>query len=97
MHSPSIPRHPLRFGNFRAYLLGRLTAVLAQYGMMIVLAWQAYNVARETMSTGAAAAQLGLIGLAQFLPLFFLTPVTGWVADHFDRRHRKSTSLNSSH
>src|SRR3546814_2384380 len=38
------------------------------------------------MSTGAAAAHLGLIGLAQFLPLFFLTPVTGWVADHFDRR-----------
>ena len=86
MRSPSIPAHPLRFGNFRAYLLGRLTAVLAQYGMMIVLAWQAYNVARETMSTGAASAQLGLIGLAQFLPLFFLTPVTGWVADHFDRR-----------
>ena len=69
MRSPSLPPHPLRFGNFRAYLLGRLTAVLAQYGMMIVLAWQAYNVARETMSTGAASAQLGLIGLAQFLPL----------------------------
>lgn len=80
------PRHPLRFGNFRAYLLGRLAAVLAQYGMMIVLGWQAYNIARETMGTAGASAQLGLIGLAQFLPLFFLTPVTGWVADHFDRR-----------
>jgi MFS family permease len=86
MHSPPAPRHPLRFGNFRAYLLGRLGAVLAQYSMMIVLAWQAYNVARETMSPAGAAAQLGLIGLAQFVPLFFLTPVTGWVADHFDRR-----------
>lgn len=60
--------------------------MLAQYGMMIVLGWQAYNIARETMSTAGASAQLGLIGLAQFLPLFFLTPVTGWVADHFDRR-----------
>ncbi|WP_242124335.1 MFS transporter [Sphingobium sp. Sx8-8] len=86
MHSPPAPRHPLSFGNFRAYLLGRLTAVLAQYAMMIVLAWQAYNVARETMGTAGASAQLGLIGLAQLLPLFFLTPVTGWVADHFDRR-----------
>ena len=28
----------------------------------------------------------GLIGLAQFLPLFILTPITGWVADRFDRR-----------
>ncbi|MEC3910335.1 MFS transporter [Sphingobium sp. CR2-8] len=80
------PRHPLHFANFRAYLVGRLCAVLAQYSMMIVLAWQAYNIARETMTTGAASAQLGLIGLAQFLPLFFLTPVTGWVADHYDRR-----------
>ncbi|WP_062733743.1 MFS transporter [Sphingobium abikonense] len=82
----ALPRHPLRFPNFRAYLIGRLAAVLAQYGMMIVLGWQAYNIARETMTTAGASAQLGLIGLAQFLPLFFLTPVTGWVADHFDRR-----------
>lgn len=79
-------RHPLRFPDFRAYLVGRLAAVLAQYSMMIVLGWQAYNIARETMSTSGAAAQLGLIGLAQFLPLFLLTPLTGWVADHFDRR-----------
>lgn len=78
--------HPLRFANFRAYLLGRVCAVLAQYGMMIVLGWQAYNIARETMGTQGAAAQLGLIGLAQFVPLFLLTPVTGWVADHYDRR-----------
>ncbi|MET0370101.1 MAG: MFS transporter [Sphingobium sp.] len=80
------PRHPLRFPHFRAYLFGRFASTLAQYSMMIVLAWQAYNVARETMTTSGAAAQLGLIGLAQFLPLFFLTPVTGWCADHFDRR-----------
>ncbi|MDO7833828.1 MFS transporter [Sphingobium sp. HBC34] len=81
-----LPRHPLHFANFRAYLVGRLCAVLAQYGMMIVLAWQAYNIARETMTTAGASAQLGLIGLAQFLPLFFLTPLAGWVADHYDRR-----------
>jgi MFS family permease len=86
MTASALPPHPLRFGNFRAYLVGRVASVLAQYGMMIVLGWQAYNVARETMSTSGAAAQLGLIGLAQFVPLFFLTPVTGWVADHFDRR-----------
>lgn len=85
MTQPS-PAHPLRYPDFRAYLIGRLSAVLAQYGMMIVLGWQAYNIARETMGTQGAAAQLGLIGLAQFLPLFLLTPVTGWVADHFDRR-----------
>src|SRR3546814_14438489 len=55
--------------------------------MMLVLGWQAYNIARESMSPSAAAAQLGFIGLAQFLPLFLLTPVTGWMADRFDRRY----------
>lgn len=86
MTASSPSRHPLHFPDFRAYLVGRLCAVLAQYSMMIVLAWQAYNIARETMTTAGASAQLGLIGLAQFLPLFFLTPITGWVADHYDRR-----------
>ena len=86
-------RHPLRFGNFRAYLWSRFAAVLAQYAMMTILGWQAYNIARGTMSTSGAAAQLGLIGLVQFLPLFFLTPLTGWVADHFDRRYISRITL----
>lgn len=49
MKAPADSRHPLRFGDFRAYLLGRLAGVLAQYGMMTVLGWQAYNIARESM------------------------------------------------
>ncbi len=80
------PQHPLAYRNFRLYLIGRLSAHLAQNAMVIAIGWQAYNLARETMGTQAAAAQLGLIGLIQFLPLFLLTPVSGWVADHFDRR-----------
>ena len=31
--------------------------------------------------------QLGLIGLVQFVPLFVLTPISGWTADRLDRRH----------
>jgi len=85
--------HPLRFANFRCYLVGRLCAVLAQFAMMIVIGWQAYNIARETMGPQAAALQLGLIGLSQFVPLFLLTPVTGWVADHFDRRFIARSTL----
>lgn len=86
-------RHPLGIPDYRAYLIARLSAVLSQYGMMLVIGWQAYNIARETMSTSASAAQLGFIGLAQFVPLFLLTPVTGWVADHYDRRHVARWSL----
>lgn len=79
-------RHPLSFSNFRYYLISRLSTNLAQNAMVLVIGWQAYNIARETMGTRAAAAQLGLIGLIQFLPLLVLTPVSGWVADRFDRR-----------
>src|SRR3546814_2919873 len=78
--------HPLSIPNFRAYWAARLTATLAQYGMILIIGWQTYNIARETMGPSASAAQLGFIGLLQFLPLFFLTPAVGWVADHMNRR-----------
>ncbi|MBB6123645.1 MFS transporter [Sphingobium subterraneum] len=80
------PAHPLSFRDFRLFLLTRLATVLAQNAMIIVIGWQAYNIARQTMDTHAAAAQLGLIGLVQFVPIFLLTPLTGYVADRFDRR-----------
>jgi MFS family permease len=38
------------------------------------------------MDPKAAALRLGIIGLVQFAPLFFLTLVTGWAADRVDRR-----------
>ncbi len=57
--------------------------------MVVVIGWQTYDIARSDygMSVSAAAFQLGLLGLAQFVPLFLLTPVAGLVADRFDRRH----------
>src|SRR5690349_1106405 len=55
--------------------------------MVIVIGWQVYDIARETMPIREAAFQLGLIGLVQFVPLFVLTPISGWAADRLDRRH----------
>lgn len=79
--------HPFRIANFRYYWTARLTATLAQTAMMLIIGWQVYNIAREDgLGVAAASARLGLIGLIQFLPLFALTPVTGWVADRIDRR-----------
>ncbi len=80
------PAHPLRFRDYRHYITARLFTTLGQYSMMIVIGWQTYSTARLTMDTHAAAAQLGFIGLAQFIPVFLLSPITGWIADHFDRR-----------
>ena len=77
---------PLRIPAFRSFWLARLTTTIGQMAMVIVIGWQVYDIARRTMSIGDAAFQLGLIGLVQFVPLFALTPVSGWAADRYDRR-----------
>ena len=84
----SEPTHPFHIANFRAYVASRFSAMLAQYAMMLIIGWQTYNLARDGgMSVGEASGQLALIGLLQFVPLFVLTPVTGLVADLFNRRN----------
>jgi MFS family permease len=77
---------PFRIPAFRAYWLARLTSTIAQMAMVIVIGWQVYDIARQTMDPKAAALRLGIIGLVQFAPLFLLTLVTGWTADRVDRR-----------
>lgn len=77
---------PLKIPAFRAYWLARLTSTIAQMGMVIVIGWQVYDIARSTMDPRSAALRLGIIGLVQFAPLFLLTLVTGWTADRLDRR-----------
>lgn len=60
---------------------------LAQDAMLLVIQWQAYNLARDSgMNVAEGAGQLAIIGLLQFLPLFVLTPFSGLAADRFDRR-----------
>ncbi|QIG80605.1 MFS transporter [Stakelama tenebrarum] len=81
-----MPSHPLSVHNFRVYWIARFCATLAQMAMVIVIGWQVYDLARETMGIKEASFQLGLIGVAQFLPLLALSLFAGWVADHLDRR-----------
>ncbi|HVH37960.1 MAG TPA: MFS transporter [Sphingomicrobium sp.] len=78
---------PLKIPDFRALWLARLSTTIGQMAMVIVIGWQVYDIARETMPIREAAFQLGLIGLVQFVPLFLLTPISGWAADRLDRRH----------
>jgi MFS family permease len=79
-------RHPLTIPYFRAYFASRLLATIAISAQAIIIGWQVYGIARETMGIKDSAFLLGMIGLAQFIPLFLLTPVVGLVADTFDRR-----------
>lgn len=85
---PASPPHPLALRDYRLFWLARFSAVLATIGMVVVLGYQAYDLARTDygMSIKEASFQLGLLGLAQFVPLALLTPLAGWVADRYDRR-----------
>ncbi|MCG6120074.1 MAG: MFS transporter [Blastomonas sp.] len=83
---PAAAPHPFTIPNYRAYWMTRLASMLALYCMMLIVGWQAYNLARETMDIGSSSARLGMIGLLQFAPLFVLTPLVGWIADRMDRR-----------
>ena len=83
---PTRPLHPLRIANFLAYWLSRFAGTIAVSAQAIIIGWQVYGLARETMDIRAAAFMLGMIGLVQFIPLFVLTPVVGLVADSVDRR-----------
>jgi MFS family permease len=58
----------------------RVATSIAFQMQAVAIGWQAYAL------TGSAF-YLGLVGLAQFLPMFLLTLVVGQVTDRYDRRH----------
>jgi MFS family permease len=80
------PPSPFSFRDFRFYWLTRFSTTIAQNAMVVVIGWQVYDIARRTMSPKEAAFQLGMVGIAQFVPLAVLTLITGWTADRVDRR-----------
>lgn len=69
----------LRQRSFVAFWLARTASMFGFQMLNIVVSWQIYSV------TGRAF-DLGLIGLAQFLPSVLLALPAGHVADQFDRR-----------
>lgn len=74
--SPSILRHPA----FTKFWCGRAATSIAFQMQGVAVGWQMYDL------TGSAWF-LGLVGLAQFLPMFLLTLIVGHVADRHDRRN----------
>ncbi|KHL26014.1 MFS transporter [Croceibacterium mercuriale] len=87
--SPQVsPRSPLAIADYRRFWLARFLAVFATLSTVVLIGYQTYDVARADygMERADAAFMLGLLGLAQFIPIFLLTPVAGLAADRFDRR-----------
>jgi MFS family permease len=83
----SLVPEPFKIAAFRAFWLSRLLTTMAQMAMVVIIGWQVYGIARQTMGLKGAAFQLGLVGVVQFLPLFALTLLAGWTADRIDRRY----------
>jgi MFS family permease len=61
------------------FWIGRIVSILSFQMLVVAIGWQLYTL------TGSAL-DLGLLGIAQFVPMFLLTPLVGHVADRYDHR-----------
>ncbi len=77
---------PFHYRDYRFFWFARLASTIANTMLIVVIGIHVYDIARETMSIYEASFWLGMIGLAQFLPLLLLVLVAGYVADRMDRR-----------
>ena len=71
----ALRRHP----PFRLFWRARVATTIAYQMQAVAIGWQVYDL------TGSAL-DLGLVGLAQFVPGFALALVVGHIADRYDRR-----------
>jgi MFS family permease len=69
----------LKHRGFALFLAARFLATLAVQMQGVAVGWQVYAITGDPLD-------LGLVGLAQFLPFFVLVLPAGQVADHLDRR-----------
>ena len=77
---PETVTSPLQLPQFMRFWYGRVTSATGNQMMLVAIGWQMYNL------TGSAW-DLGLVGLAQFLPALLLILPAGHVADRGNRGH----------
>src|SRR5580700_6710521 len=65
---------------FTLFQIARFLIVAAVEMQAVAVGWQVYEITRRPLD-------LGLVGLAQFLPGILLFLVSGHVSDRFNRRH----------
>ncbi|HBQ51135.1 hypothetical protein A3B42_00105 [Candidatus Daviesbacteria bacterium RIFCSPLOWO2_01_FULL_38_10] len=70
----------LKIPNFRNYLLGAFLSEIGNQMQVVAVAWQVYEMTRNPVS-------LGLIGVANFLPIILFSLIGGLVVDKVDRRN----------
>ncbi len=67
------------FSMFQRFWCARVLSSISFQMLSVAIGWHIYALTRSAYA-------LGLVGLAQFLPMFVLTLVAGHVADRYDRR-----------
>jgi MFS family permease len=72
-------RIAFRYPSFRLYLTARFLATATSEMQAVAVGWQVYAITHRPLD-------LGLVGLAQFLPGVFLFLLAGHTADRFPRR-----------
>ena len=72
-------RAAFRYPDFRRYLLARLLTTLSSEMQSVAVGWQIYSITHRPLD-------LGLAGLAQFLPAVCLFLITGHVSDRIPRK-----------
>lgn len=75
-----------RHAAYARYWVMRQLLSGARQMQAVAIGWQVYDLARQSRPIEEAALVLGLVGLAQFLPVLLLSLVGGQAADRFDRK-----------
>src|SRR4030088_224334 len=78
--SRSAGRIAFTYPNFLLFQLARFFIALAGEMQSVAVGWQVYEITRRPLD-------LGLVGLAQFLPNVFLFLIAGHAADRFSRKN----------
>jgi MFS family permease len=72
--------------DFNVFLASRFLSTMAMQIQSVAVGWQVYEIARTPLA-------LGLVGLAEFVPMFLLTLPAGDISDRFDQRKVLAASL----
>ena len=80
------PYAAFRIRDYRLYVIGWVVARMGTHIQSIAIAWEIYQRTGEALS-------LGLVGLAQALPLMVMALPAGLLADRYERRRLSIISL----
>jgi MFS family permease len=80
------PYSSLRVARFRRYLIATVLVRMGTAAQGLAIGWELYDRTGQALS-------LGMVGLAQAIPMLFLTLPAGYLADVYDRRKLMMISL----